>query len=191
MTKTLYTCPVCGFLTFAEPPGSYDLCEVCGWEDDGVQLANPACSGGANCKSLMEAQEKAIKDYPLSITEIKGRRRNPKWRPLTNEEKEIYNQQMDADYWMNMAIVTEEAAYWNTDEVPREIEESWFAGETIRGINFCLNDAVSITLGPHSGECGAVISILRLTPEPEYLIELGSGKGDIKVTQSKLVKCDT
>ena len=76
-------------------------------------------------------------------------------------------------------------------ELTREIEERWFAGETIQGINFYLNDAVSITLGPHSGEGGAVISLLRLNPEPEYLIELGSGLGDIEVFQSHLVKCGT
>jgi len=29
-----------------------------------------------------------------------------------------------------------------------------------------------------------VTTLLRLKPEPEYLVELGSGKGDIKVFQS-------
>jgi len=76
-------------------------------------------------------------------------------------------------------------------EVPREIEQRWFADETIQGVTFYLNDAVSVALGPHAGECGAVISLLRLMPEPEYLIELGSGLGDIKVFQSNLLKCDT
>ncbi|MRS02043.1 hypothetical protein EG832_02240 [bacterium] len=109
-----YTCPVCGFMTFAEPPGSYDICSICGWEDDGVQLANPACGGGANTESLIEAQEKAIRTYPLTTTEIKGHKRSPKWRPLTKEEKQKYIEQRDADYWKNMAVVSEEEAYWNT-----------------------------------------------------------------------------
>jgi len=76
-------------------------------------------------------------------------------------------------------------------EVPREIEDRWFAGDAIQGIAFYLNDSVSVSIGPHAGKAGSVISLLRLTPEPEYLIELGSGLGDIKVFQSKLVKCDT
>jgi Cysteine-rich CPCC len=36
--------------------GSYVICDVCGWEDDQVQLANPACGGGANseCSSKLK-----------------------------------------------------------------------------------------------------------------------------------------
>jgi anaerobic ribonucleoside-triphosphate reductase len=90
MDKKQYTCPSCGFKTFAEPPGSYDICKICGWEDDGVQLANPACGGGANKESLIEAQEEILKRYPLPILEAKGYERNPKWRPLTESEKAMY-----------------------------------------------------------------------------------------------------
>jgi len=44
-------CPACGFRTLTgEGFGSYELCGVCGSEDDGVQLANPACGGGANAE---------------------------------------------------------------------------------------------------------------------------------------------
>lgn len=114
MKTNLYTCPVCGFVTFVEPPGSFELCGVCDWEDDGVQLANPACSGGANSQSLIEAQEEAIETYPLSIKEVKGFTRNPKWRPLTDEEKEKYTKQSGVKYWLNVAVVSEEESYWNT-----------------------------------------------------------------------------
>ena len=114
MKTNIYTCPVCGFVTFVEPPGSYDICGVCNWEDDGVQLANPACGGGSNSQSLIEAQEEAIEMYPLSIKEVKYFKRNPKWRPLTYEEKEKYSKQRDAEYWMNAAVVSEKESYWNT-----------------------------------------------------------------------------
>ena len=30
-----YPCPCCGHRTLEEPPGSYDICPVCFWEDDG------------------------------------------------------------------------------------------------------------------------------------------------------------
>ncbi|MBO0846033.1 MAG: hypothetical protein J2P22_11530 [Nocardioides sp.] len=33
-----YPCPCCGYLVFDEEPGSYDICAVCGWEDDLSQL---------------------------------------------------------------------------------------------------------------------------------------------------------
>ena len=50
-------CPCCGTRTFAEP-GGYEICEVCGWEDDPVQSANPDYAGGANVESLNQARKK-------------------------------------------------------------------------------------------------------------------------------------
>lgn len=41
---------------FGEPPGSYDICPICDWEDDPVQLRWPDFAGGANHPSLIEAQ---------------------------------------------------------------------------------------------------------------------------------------
>lgn len=58
MSVTRFTCPCCGYRTLLEPPGSYDICKVCFWEDDGVQLLDPAFPGGANKPSLIECQEK-------------------------------------------------------------------------------------------------------------------------------------
>ncbi len=38
-----HACPACGFKTLeGDWFGTYDICGVCGWEDDHVQLANPA-----------------------------------------------------------------------------------------------------------------------------------------------------
>jgi hypothetical protein len=48
--------PCCGHLIFREPPGSYDICEICFWEDDIVMLRWPTTGGGANHLSLVEAQ---------------------------------------------------------------------------------------------------------------------------------------
>ena len=52
-----FPCPACGHLVFGEPPGSFDICPVCFWEDDVVQLLHPDMAGGANRPSLREAQE--------------------------------------------------------------------------------------------------------------------------------------
>jgi len=41
---------------FEEDPGSYAICSICFWEDDGVQIADPWFSGGANRPSLFDAQ---------------------------------------------------------------------------------------------------------------------------------------
>ncbi len=51
-----FPCPCCGHLTLGEPPGSYDICPVCLWEDDVSQLRFPLMGGGANRPSLLEAQ---------------------------------------------------------------------------------------------------------------------------------------
>lgn len=51
-----FPCPCCGHLVFDEQPGSYDICPVCFWEDDLVQLRWPSYQGGANKPSLIDAQ---------------------------------------------------------------------------------------------------------------------------------------
>ena len=55
----LVECPVCGTPSFAKDdfPGSYEVCIVCGWEDDPVQFDDPSFEGGANSTSLNQARE--------------------------------------------------------------------------------------------------------------------------------------
>lgn len=38
---SFYPCPCCGHLVHEAPPGSFQICPVCGWEDDLVQLRWP------------------------------------------------------------------------------------------------------------------------------------------------------
>jgi hypothetical protein len=51
-----YPCPCCGYFVFDNPPGSYDICPICFWEDDESQLRFASIGGGANTMSLLEAQ---------------------------------------------------------------------------------------------------------------------------------------
>lgn len=52
-----YPCPCCGFYTLVEkPPGTYNICPVCYWEDDLLQFKEPSRRGGANGVSLEEAR---------------------------------------------------------------------------------------------------------------------------------------
>ena len=51
-----YICPCCGQAAFDEPPEKYDICPVCGFEYDPVQLADPDYAGGANRTSLRMAR---------------------------------------------------------------------------------------------------------------------------------------
>jgi len=84
-----YPCVCCGHLTMEEPPGSHQICPVCRWEDDAVQLRWPDWPGGANKPSLLTAQqnfqrygardERAVEHVrPASDDEA----RDPNWRPI-------------------------------------------------------------------------------------------------------------
>jgi len=56
MQTPRFTCPCCGYMTLGDWPGSYEICHVCFWEDDLVQLLDPWYDGGANRPSLVDAQ---------------------------------------------------------------------------------------------------------------------------------------
>ena len=57
-----YTCPCCGYKTLPEEPSdTFYICEICFWEDDGVQLNDPNYEGGANEVSLRQAQKNFIR----------------------------------------------------------------------------------------------------------------------------------
>lgn len=85
-----YTCPCCGYKTLdEEPPGTYEICAICFWEDDPIQFDDPDYEGGANRPSLKTAQknyqlfracEKRIVEYvrkPNANDE-----KDPNWKPF-------------------------------------------------------------------------------------------------------------
>lgn len=49
-------CPCCGQYYFEEED-FYEICEVCGWEDDSLQRDDPDYEGGANKMSLNQAKK--------------------------------------------------------------------------------------------------------------------------------------
>lgn len=50
-------CPCCRAYFFSEKH-SYEICPVCGWEDDPLQKKDPDFAGGANILSLNEARKR-------------------------------------------------------------------------------------------------------------------------------------
>ncbi|MCI7542121.1 MAG: hypothetical protein MSB08_03665 [Subdoligranulum sp.] len=50
--ETKIDCPVCGKTMVEE----YEICPVCSWENDPVQLWKPQLEGGANQMSLEQAK---------------------------------------------------------------------------------------------------------------------------------------
>lgn len=92
--KHAYTCPCCGYKVFDEAPGSYDICPICGWEDDLVQLKAPKYAGGANKLSLIKYQEKfgqPRQNVPFSKDE--------NWRPINPEIDLEQDGKESAYYW--------------------------------------------------------------------------------------------
>lgn len=83
-------CPCCGYRTLKEGWGSFEVCPICWWEDDGQQLANPLLRDGANAVSLAEAQlyflisgvsDPRFSDHVRAPAEDEP---DPDWRPLEN-----------------------------------------------------------------------------------------------------------
>ena len=60
-------CPVCNQHTF-NSPDNYDICPICGWENDGLQREKPNYWGGANTLSVNESKKvfKLLKNNLLS-----------------------------------------------------------------------------------------------------------------------------
>jgi len=75
---------------FAEPPGSYDICEICFWEDDALQLEfATTLDGGANTMTLAAAQRDFADFAAKSVSRTAhvrkpnaNDRRDPQWRPI-------------------------------------------------------------------------------------------------------------
>jgi len=53
------TCSCCGLPTLPEK-SIFEICETCGWQDDGVQNGDPTYSGGANELCLSEYRRKWV-----------------------------------------------------------------------------------------------------------------------------------
>jgi hypothetical protein len=85
----VYPCVCCGHLTLDEPPGSHQICPVCFWEDDAVQLRWPDWTGGANRPSLVEAQHNVHRFAACDEQNLRHARpahddepRDEAWRPI-------------------------------------------------------------------------------------------------------------
>ena len=63
-----------------KPPGTFEICPVCFWEDDEVQFRDPDYEGGANSVSLRTAKSNFVQIGACSADYVN------KVRPPTKEE---------------------------------------------------------------------------------------------------------
>ena len=71
-----------------------------------------------------------------------------------------------------------------------DIAQLFLNREPIRGVRFQHNDYVRVIAGAHAGKAGSLVTVLKLEPEPRYVLELESGF-DVEVLQSELQRADT
>ncbi len=124
-----YTCPCCGYRTFSEPVGSDNICPVCFWEDDLVQLAYPNLAGGANRVSLIEGQknyalhgvcEPAMKQHVRKPSE--GEQRDESWEPYdpTRHRGLNWDSEADRNLWQQVKDNCINLYYWRPEFWRRE-----------------------------------------------------------------------
>lgn len=123
-------CPCCGYLVFAEPSGSYDICPICFWEDDVSQLRFAHIGGGANHVSLVEGQ-KNYADFGACEERVKpyvrppepGESRDPEWRPIDPATDNIEDPDPvpGADYGSPYPRDSRTLYYWRRDYWRRAI----------------------------------------------------------------------
>ena len=61
MTEAWRDCPCCDAQKVFMGQSTYQICEICGWEDDPFQEQNPDVAGGANAAGLHQAKENVRK----------------------------------------------------------------------------------------------------------------------------------
>ena len=109
-------CPACGFLTISEDfYGSFEICPVCGWEDDNVQLANPCSGGGANKESLADCQKRV---GTWSAEQMRRFERDSHWRPLSEEEIVWFTDAAEKKHWTFIGETAPQYAYWRAPRKP-------------------------------------------------------------------------
>ena len=81
-----YPCACCGHFVLSSPPGSYETCPVCNWEDDGLQLEfATTLAGGANHTTLEEAQRIHVRRQELYPAAPRPAPRDPEWRLIDGQ----------------------------------------------------------------------------------------------------------
>jgi Cysteine-rich CPCC len=114
-----FPCPCCGYLVFAEA-GFYEICPICGWEDDTSQLRFPE-THGANHVSLIEAQRNFAALGARDESYVGRRRRplptdkrDPLWRPLDLALDDIERPAFGVGYVVAYPPHYEDLFYWRS-----------------------------------------------------------------------------
>ena len=109
---TGFTCPCCGYLVFSSPPGTYEICPICGWEDDISQLRFVSMDGGANELSLIDAQRNFLKRSLKDELVFQGYIKDSDWRLLDVGRDDIEVVESGKDYGLSYPKDSVDLYYW-------------------------------------------------------------------------------
>ena len=120
-TQKIYPCPCCGYLVFAEAPGSYEICPICYWEDDISQLrffdmggANiPLTEAQKNFKNLGAIEERFTEHVRKPSADDK---RDPNWRPLNRLRDIPEIRASGKDYGNSYPADSTSLYYWKNEK---------------------------------------------------------------------------
>ena len=151
----MHACACCGFPTLTEsPPGSFEICPVCGWEDDDAQFRDRQYAGGANPVSLAQAQANFLKHG--AITEaLRAQVRMPtdlerKWAIVAPELRHLI---LKLDEFRSLTIDLDEL-----QQILRKTAESLTSRDD-RGLRQRLQDAES------------QVELIRFTVDKERVLD--------------------
>ncbi|CDO58458.1 hypothetical protein BN1012_Phect244 [Candidatus Phaeomarinobacter ectocarpi] len=108
----MFPCVCCGYLVNDEPPGSHNICPICGWEDDISQLRFPELAGGANKLSLLDAQSQMDGLDVSNKARALDVRREVGWRLIDLELDDIERPVSGNDYGVSYPEGERSLYYW-------------------------------------------------------------------------------
>jgi hypothetical protein len=78
VSRELGFCPCCGYRTLSPgQPGSYEVCEICGWLDDLVGFYHPETQSDYNHVSLSQARQN-VAEYGACLPGVDEETREPR-----------------------------------------------------------------------------------------------------------------
>ena len=143
MTKSAnFPCPACGYMSFSEGPGSYEICPICFWEDDITQLRFVRTTG-ANRVNLIEAQTNF---KSIGVCEPRSKRfvhepsdvdlRDPTWRPIDESIDNVEEQISGTDYGATYPTMTQPCTTGLTDTGGKKLNDRCFVNVRVLSIEW-------------------------------------------------------
>jgi hypothetical protein len=112
-----YACPCSGYKTLAhEPPGAYNICEICFWKDDIVQFDDPDYEGGANIQSLRQYQKDFLSGR-VNLEPTENDERDPNWKPMMMYETHHTEALSKPFIWCLVGNIIEKRFYGESKEI--------------------------------------------------------------------------